>query len=53
MKLSDIFGYILFILFLIIGSPYLFISGGIVRIIRFYGYVKNKVHDKIPNKYYY
>lgn len=52
-KLLDLIGYVSFILMIIIISPYLFISGGLQRIIRFYQYVSANVHEKRPKKYYY
>jgi len=50
-KLSDYFGYVLFLLFLVLISPILFITGGIRRIQRFYMYVRNGVKEETPKRY--
>lgn len=50
-KLSDKLGYIMFIVILIVLSPFLFVSGGMVRVKRYYLFVSNSVNDK-PIKTY-
>lgn len=52
-KLLDVLGFILFILFYMIMLPVLIISGAIVRPIRYFNYIKSKVNDKDPYKYWY
>ena len=44
---------ITFVLFILLISPYLFITGGIVRIKRFYHYTIAKAEIKTPKRYYW
>jgi len=50
-KISDFLGYILFLVFLLFLSPALIITGGLLRIKRYYLFVKSKVNDQEPKKY--
>ena len=52
-KLLDILGFILFILFFIWMSPALIISGAILRPIRYFRYIKDKVDEREPSKFWY
>ena len=52
-KLLDILGFILFILFFILISPVLIVSGAILRPIRYFRYIKDKVDEKEPSKFWY
>lgn len=50
-KFTDVIGFIGFVLIVILISPFLFITGGIVRIIRYIRFVSDKVNDRKPKKY--
>ena len=52
-KIMDKIGYLLFLSLIIIISPYLFISGGVSRIIRYYKYVSNTMHNKDLDQYFF
>ena len=52
-KIMDKIGYLLFLSLIIIISPYLFITGGFARIIRFYKYVIAKEANKEVDTYNY
>jgi len=53
MKVKEYLSFMLFKLFIIIISPYLFITGGFARIIRFYKYVIAKEANKEVDTYNY
>lgn len=52
-KLLDLLGFVLFILFFILISPVLIVSGAILRPFRYFKYIKTKVSDHEPDKYWY
>lgn len=52
-KLLDLLGFILFILFFILISPVLIVSGAILRPFRYFKYIKSKVDEREPDKYWY
>lgn len=49
----EVLGVLLFILWVMLLSPVLFITGGIMRILRYIDYVRNQVNDKEVKKYYW
>lgn len=52
-KLSDIGGFIVFVLFTLAILPILMIYGAIITPFRYINYVKNKVKDLPVKEYYY
>lgn len=50
-KIIDALGFILFVAFYILIIPYLFISGGLIRMKRYLWYVIDSVHDRQPKQY--
>lgn len=52
-KLSDIGGFILFILIFLVLLPFLMISGAIARPIRYFKYVSANVKNKKAKEYWY
>ena len=52
-KFISVFDIMVYTIFLIIVSPYLFATGGISRIKRYHRYVRARVHGDEPKKYYY
>ena len=51
--ISDVGGYLLFLLFMLVCAPIIMVYGGLIAIPRFYMYVSSKVHDQEPRKYYF
>lgn len=52
-KLLDLLGFILFLLFFTIMLPILIITGAILRPLRYFKYIKSKVNDEEPSKFWY
>jgi len=52
-KLVAIFDYLLFLLLFIFVLPILMITGAILRPIRYYKNISDKVHNKKVKVYYY
>lgn len=52
-KHEDRIGHFMFKVIVIIISPVLFIYGGIVCIFRYYRFVRDTVHEKVPKQYYF
>jgi hypothetical protein len=53
LTLLEIFDYSLFLVMFILFIPFLFFSGGIRRIVRWYKYVKSNVKGETPKTYKY
>lgn len=52
-KLLDVLDFILFLLMFIFMLPVLIVSGAILRPLRYFRYIKSKVDEKEPSKFWY
>ena len=51
--MKNIIDRLIFLIFIILISPYLFITGGLARIIRFHNYTIAVGTNDVPKRYYY